>query len=372
VAVVDQQWLRIGSANFANRSMGLDSECDLTFEAGGNRAHQIAIVDFRDGLISEHLGVPVDKWRATLKELGSLHGAIRALRADERTLRPLDHLPELSEPAMTVVSAADPERPVSLEQLIDQFSSTSAAPARRAGPAWAKIVSFALVLGALALMWRFTPLAEYVTVERVHGWAEAAGGTGWAPLALIVSYTPSAFVMFPRPLITIFAVVAFGPWLGFASAMAGVAISGVCIYYLGRTLSRDTVRRIAGERLNRTSELLRRHGLAAAFACSVAPVAPFIAVGVIAGAVRIKLWRYLGGMLLGMLPGTLATTVFADQIAAALGESGSINYWLVAGVVLVFVILLYVVRRWMKKLEQDERRGAGGQQRAPPGSPQAA
>jgi uncharacterized membrane protein YdjX (TVP38/TMEM64 family) len=178
--------------------------------------------------------------------------------------------------------------------------------------------------------------------------------------------------MFPRPLITIFAVVAFGPWLGFASAMAGVAISGVCIYYLGRTLSRDTVRRIAGERLNRTSELLRRHGLAAAFACSVAPVAPFIAVGVIAGAVRIKLWRYLGGMLLGMLPGTLATTVFADQIAAALGESGSINYWLVAGVVLVFVILLYVVRRWMKKLEQDERRGAGGQQRAPPGSPQAA
>jgi uncharacterized membrane protein len=60
-----------------------------------------------------------------------------------------------------------------------------------------------------------------------------------------------------------------------------------------------------------------------------------------------------------MLPGTLATTVFAHQIAAALGESGGINYWLVAGVVLVFVILVFVVRRWMKKLEQDERRGAG-------------
>src|SRR6185295_639562 len=26
--VVDDQWLRIGSANFANRSMGLDTECD--------------------------------------------------------------------------------------------------------------------------------------------------------------------------------------------------------------------------------------------------------------------------------------------------------------------------------------------------------
>jgi uncharacterized membrane protein YdjX (TVP38/TMEM64 family) len=90
---------------------------------------------------------------------------------------------------------------------------------------------------------------------------------------------------------------------------------------------------------------------------------------VIAGAVRIKPWRYLGGMLLGMLPGTLATTVFADQITAALEESGSLNYWLVAGVVLVFAVLVFVVRRWMKKLEQDERRGAGRQQRVPGGSP---
>src|SRR5688572_4244347 len=33
--IVDDEWLRIGSANICNRSMGMDSECDVTFEAGG-------------------------------------------------------------------------------------------------------------------------------------------------------------------------------------------------------------------------------------------------------------------------------------------------------------------------------------------------
>jgi uncharacterized membrane protein YdjX (TVP38/TMEM64 family) len=252
---------------------------------------------------------------------------------------------------------ADPEKPVSMDALIDQFSPAET-PARRTGPSWGKIVAFISVLLALTLAWRYTPLAEYVDADRVRGWAQSVGNTWWAPLAVVAAYTPSAFVMFPRPLLTIFSVVAFGPFIGFAIAMMGVALSGVCLYYLGRRVSRDTVRRIAGDRLNRTSDLLRRHGLAAAFACSVAPVAPFIAVGIIAGAARVKLGHYIAGMLLGMLPGALATTFFADQLTEALEDPSRINWWIVAGVTAILVALLYGARRWMKKLEAEDRRPA--------------
>ena len=351
IAVIDDQWLRVGSANFSNRSMGLDTECDVAYEAGGNRAHRAAIAGCRDSLIAEHLGVTADEWRAALEARGSYHAAIRALRREERTLRALDHLPELSDAAMAVVSVADPERPVSLDVLVDQFSAGDSVPARRRGPAWGRVACFGLVLLGLALAWRYTPLAEFVTAERVREWAHAAGGTWWAPAAVVLAYVPSTFVMFPRPLLTIFAVVALGPWLGFAAAMAGVGLSGICLYYLGRSMKRDTVRRIAGAGLNRMTKLLRRHGLAASFACSIAPVAPFIAVGMVAGAMRVKLWHYLAGMLAGMLPGALAATLFADQLAAALDDPGRINWWVVAGVLLVFVALMFGARRWLKRLE---------------------
>jgi phospholipase D1/2 len=36
--IVDDEWLRIGSSNLSNRSMGVDSECDVTVEAQGDRS----------------------------------------------------------------------------------------------------------------------------------------------------------------------------------------------------------------------------------------------------------------------------------------------------------------------------------------------
>ncbi len=40
VMVVDDRFLRVGSANMNNRSMGADTECDLAIEArSGSRAH---------------------------------------------------------------------------------------------------------------------------------------------------------------------------------------------------------------------------------------------------------------------------------------------------------------------------------------------
>jgi phospholipase D1/2 len=38
VLVIDDTLVRVGSSNLSNRSMGLDMECDLAIEAGGNEA----------------------------------------------------------------------------------------------------------------------------------------------------------------------------------------------------------------------------------------------------------------------------------------------------------------------------------------------
>ena len=159
--------------------------------------------------------------------------------------------------------------------------------------------------------------------------------------------------MFPRPLITLFAVVAFGPWFGFAVAMAGIAGSALATYAVGRALSPDTVRRIAGDRLHDASEIVRRRGIAAVFAVTVAPIAPFPVIGMAAGAVRINVMQYLFGTLGGMLPGTLATTVFARELEAALEDPSRINYWVVAAVILVLVLLVVFARRWLIRMQQD-------------------
>jgi uncharacterized membrane protein YdjX (TVP38/TMEM64 family) len=88
-------------------------------------------------------------------------------------------------------------------------------------------------------------------------------------------------------------------------------------------------------------------------AVSIAPVAPFPIVGMVAGALRIKLWHYVLGTMIGMMPGTIATTVFANQIETALEDPARINYWVVGAVVTILILLMLVVRRWMVDIQHN-------------------
>jgi phospholipase D1/2 len=216
-------------------------------------------------------------------------------------------------------------------------------------PAWAKLAAIVLLVAGLAAVWRHTPLSALVTAERIIDWAHGVGHLRWAPLVVMAAYTPACFVMFPRPLITLFAVIAFGPVIGLIYSLLGIVGAALATYFVGRALPRDIVRKLAGDRLNEMTEVLRRRGLLAIFAVRIVPVAPFAIEGMVAGTIGIKLWHYALGTVLGMLPGTLTTTIFGDQIQTALGDPSRINYWLVGGVVLLFVVLILVVRRWFVK-----------------------
>ena len=70
IIVIDDELVRVGSANLNNRSMGLDTECDLTFEARGEPRIRSAISAFRSRLLAEHLGVDAVEIE---KQIGRAH-----------------------------------------------------------------------------------------------------------------------------------------------------------------------------------------------------------------------------------------------------------------------------------------------------------
>ncbi|SNS56588.1 Phosphatidylserine/phosphatidylglycerophosphate/cardiolipin synthase [Geodermatophilus pulveris] len=96
VTVVDDRFLRIGSSNLNNRSMGLDTECDVSIEVrpGDPRAAEksAAITGLRDRLLGEHLGVPPSAVAEAVEASGgSLVQAVEALcRPVGRSLVPFD------------------------------------------------------------------------------------------------------------------------------------------------------------------------------------------------------------------------------------------------------------------------------------------
>ncbi|RSY90546.1 phospholipase [Sphingomonas koreensis] len=86
VLVIDDRVLRVGSSNFNNRSLGLDTECDVALAATTDDTAE-RIAGIRNGLIAEHLGTDTITVAARLAETGSLIATIEGLRTRGRTLR---------------------------------------------------------------------------------------------------------------------------------------------------------------------------------------------------------------------------------------------------------------------------------------------
>lgn len=117
--IVDDEMLRIGSANLNNRSMGLDSECDLFLDARRpvNRHIVPAITSFRHRLLAEHCGMAEAAVCAKLstggvEQPGSMAALIDGAAQDGKRLLPFTLIPlSNTEKAIADSALLDAERP---------------------------------------------------------------------------------------------------------------------------------------------------------------------------------------------------------------------------------------------------------------------
>lgn len=100
VMVVDDRYMRVGSSNFNNRSMRLDTECDVVLAADRPGCDEIRdrILALRDDLLGEHLAMEPAQVTRAIADHGGLIPMIEANRRPQgqgRTLIPYE-IPDLN------------------------------------------------------------------------------------------------------------------------------------------------------------------------------------------------------------------------------------------------------------------------------------
>lgn len=118
--IVDDEILRVGSANMNNRSMGLDSECDVFLDIrrpANAHVDPARITGLRLRLLSEHCGISEEEVASGLERHGSMAAMVDALNREgaHSGRKYLERLPlkQLSEAerALGESGVLDPERP---------------------------------------------------------------------------------------------------------------------------------------------------------------------------------------------------------------------------------------------------------------------
>jgi phosphatidylserine/phosphatidylglycerophosphate/cardiolipin synthase-like enzyme len=114
LVIVDDWFVRIGSSNLNNRSMGVDSECDVAIEVTGAE-ERAAIATLRNRLLAEHAGVAIKTLAQAIDKKGSVRQAIESLEPGRRRLRPchIDVENGEDEP-ITGTAILDPIEPINL------------------------------------------------------------------------------------------------------------------------------------------------------------------------------------------------------------------------------------------------------------------
>lgn len=179
-----------------------------------------------------------------------------------------------------------------------------------------------LLLFAVAAAWKWTPLADLITIERMARWAASLRESPARHFYIIGAYIIGSVLLVPITLLILVTGIVFGPVAGSAYSLIGCLAGALVTYAIGYFLGQDFVRKIAGAKWQRMEKKIGQTGIVAVATLRLLPVAPFTVVNIVSGAFKVP-WRdYILGSLLGLAPGILITNLFAHQVASAIRNPG--------------------------------------------------
>jgi phosphatidylserine/phosphatidylglycerophosphate/cardiolipin synthase-like enzyme/uncharacterized membrane protein YdjX (TVP38/TMEM64 family) len=303
VMAVDDQYLRIGSANLNNRSMGLDTEMDVVVDATADEAARARIREIVAHLIGHHVGVDpvfvVSEWERTR----GLCKTVGALPKDgPKSLDDYKCTSSVGSTLLAELEVTDPERPIGLDRLIDDLAfrrsrARGAAPPRLwLLPYWTTMVAAA----ALALV-----------ALRVPELTRAPDGAAWPWWQILAGFVALGAAGVPVNLLTcIVAVCLTGPRAFGVAVLAGAVVAALG-YLVGFVASPRLIHRRS---LYFLRQPMLRESVAGVALVRLFPIGPYVMVSAAAGHARLPLAVYCAGSLLAGVPAAAAVVALQNAV----------------------------------------------------------
>ena len=196
---------------------------------------------------------------------------------------------------------------------------------------------------------------------------ERAARSPLAMIGVISVFSLLALTGFPQILLITATVIAFGPQAGAIYSWIATMASATLTFWLGHLLGGTWVRRIGGERVQRTINFSGHHGIVASGLVRVVPSAPFIVVNAAAGAANIPLWKFWVGTGIGIIPKILVVAVIGaftpDASVLRDGVAGVLDFFtsrqprdlaIIVAVIAGWLAFLLLVRWIYRRMRQRE------------------
>jgi uncharacterized membrane protein YdjX (TVP38/TMEM64 family) len=173
--------------------------------------------------------------------------------------------------------------------------------------------------------------------------------SGWTAPGFVVLYGAAGTLGIPITPLTLAAGVIFGAFTGATLSWAGAVAGAAGGYLLARRLGASAVRTLAGQRAHRIEKLSEQTGFLTLLRLQLIPVLPISAINVACGVARVPFGPYLAAAAIGVVPGSIIYSYFADQLIAGAAGADTTSRTQVIIASLLLIALTFVptlATRW--------------------------
>ncbi len=229
-----------------------------------------------------------------------------------------------------------------------------AGPSRRR--AILKLAGLVGLVGAGYAVLQTTPAGDYLTREGVAEAISWLRGNPWAPVVFVAAYATATALAVPGTVLTLAGGAVFGVFWGSIFNLIAANLGANAAFVLARFLGRDGVRRLAGAdsaALRKLDEAVERQGFTGLLVLRLIPLVPFNVLNFGAALTALRWPVYAGATLIGILPGTVVYTFFADALLQGSQEASreALVRVLIAGALLAgLAVLPAILKRFGARL----------------------
>lgn len=320
VMVADDRIFSIGSANLNARSLGFDSEANATIDAlrGDRRELRAVVARMRDRLLAEHLGIGIAALRERVAERGgSVRAALLPFALEGRSLTPAtDKVSSLGRKLAAMAVYVDPNTPSPYDHLDGSLNDLVPDSVEKRTSSPLSILTVLAIAIALLLLWRLTPLGGWLDLESLSRIGDSLWRHPLGPLLLMLALFAATTLMVPVNLLTAAMAIALDPWPAVCTTYVASMLSAVFTYAYGRKQGAAAVERLLGEKFRKLDlpRRLQHTGIVPIALIRLLPVAPFTIVNLVCGSCRIPFVSFAVGSAIALLPGKVASVIFAAQL----------------------------------------------------------
>jgi uncharacterized membrane protein YdjX (TVP38/TMEM64 family) len=210
------------------------------------------------------------------------------------------------------------------------------------------MAGFAVALLVVGILVNWSPVAARLSLDEIVTGIRSLQSPIVAPVVFVLLYATATTLALPGSVLTIAGGVVFGFGWGALYNTIGANLGASGAFFFARVLGRDGVERLLGRRARGLEHATQRFGFVGLLALRLIPLVPFNALNLGSGLTRLRWREYLMATVLGILPGTLVYTFFADALVLGsvdASHDARARVWLAGGMFLFLSLLPLLARK---------------------------